>query len=107
MSSEREEREETLFDFNQRAHSAPILAVAQRLGGRLERVGASDEWTGGCPRCGGTGGFTIDARNRVFSCRTSAGRSTGGVVEMVKHVLALNSIEAAQWINEPPQAGER
>jgi hypothetical protein len=103
MSTENAERDESLLDFNNRARSADILQVAERLGARLEYLGGN-EWRGPCPRCGGTG-FTIDVQRRVFACRS--GNVSGDVVGMVKHVLALNyAIEAATWINEPqaPQA---
>jgi phage/plasmid primase-like uncharacterized protein len=97
--------DETLRDFKQRAAAADILATAHRLGAGLKRVGPN-EWAGSCPVCGGTGGFSINTEEGRFACWTSG--ASGDVVAMVRHALALRSnIEAAQWINEPPQAGER
>jgi hypothetical protein len=102
MSTESTERDESYWDFKQRAGAANILRVAERLGARLERLGES-EWTGPCPRCGGTGGFSVDVEKRVFTCRASG--ASGEVVMMVRHVLALNyAIEAAEWINDPQAA---
>jgi hypothetical protein len=106
MSKERTEnteREESLLDFKLRAEAANILKVAERLNARLERVGASAAWTGPCPSCGGTGGFSIDVEKRVFACIAS--RAGGDVVAMVRHARALGSNFAAwESINDEPQA---
>jgi phage/plasmid primase-like uncharacterized protein len=49
-------------DLIERARQADILAVAQRHGAKLRRVGGG-EFVGPCPVCGGTDRFSVNTRN--------------------------------------------
>lgn len=86
-------------DWKARARQADIKQIADALGAKLKRAGAT-EWVGPCPACGGTDRFAVNTRDRVFNCRGARG---GDVIHMVEHVRACEFIEACEFIlNEPP-----
>jgi hypothetical protein len=81
-----------------RVRNADILAVAERLGARLKKVGG--EWVGPCPRCGGRDRFAINPRKRLFNCR---GCGVGGdVIDLLRFVTGSTFAQAAELIGDRP-----
>lgn len=74
-------------DFVERAKSADILAVAEAMGAKLKKIGATER-AGPCPACGGTDRFSISTRDRVFNCRGSGG---GDIIAMAAHIQGLDT----------------
>lgn len=86
-------------DWKARARAADIKQIADLLGAKLKRAGAT-EWVGPCPACGGTDRFAVNTRDRVFNCRGARG---GDVIGMVEHVRGCEFVPACEFIlNEPP-----
>jgi hypothetical protein len=66
----------------ERARAVPIVDELTRRGHKLKRVGG--EYIGPCPKCGGTGRFSVNPNKAVWNCR---GCSIGGdVIDLVHHL---------------------
>jgi hypothetical protein len=88
----------------ERARSADIVRVAERLGARLKRVGK--EWCGPCPACGGTDRFAVKLGKHfwIWSCRNCPGKTNGrqaggNVVDLVMHARDCGFAEAIEFID--------
>ena len=100
------------FDRDQieRARQADILAVAQRYGAKLRRVGGR-EFVGPCPVCNGTDRFSINTRKKVWNCRKCG--EGGDVIKFVQHVIgatfaeAIATLSGEKWIPTIPLAHRR
>ena len=75
----------------ERARDADILAVAERLGTKLKRTGAS-EWAGPCPVCGGKDRFGVNIKKQVWNCR-GCGKG-GDVIDLAQHAGGETFAEA-------------
>ena len=76
------------------AKKSPVLAIAQRLGAKLSKAGAT-EYEGPCPVCGGTDRFSINTKENIFNCRGAEG---GDVIKMVRHCLGLDFDGALEFL---------
>lgn len=65
----------------------------------LKRAGV--EWTGPCPRCGGTDRFSINTRKGLFQCRRCDGK--GDELGLVRFVMGLDFKGALDWLCGPSQ----
>ena len=75
----------------EQARAADILAVAERLGAKLKRAGAS-EWAGPCPVCGGRDRFGVNIKKRLWNCR-GCGKG-GDVIGLAQHAGGETFVEA-------------
>jgi hypothetical protein len=79
----------------ERARTADILEIAERLGTRLRKSGL--EWVGPCPKCGGRDRFALNPKKQIFNCRRCA---TGGdVISLARLVHDPNFVKAVEFIN--------
>jgi hypothetical protein len=75
----------------EQAREADILALAERLGSKLKRAGAS-EYVGPCPVCGGKDRFGVNIEKQLWNCR-GCGRG-GDVIDLTQHVGGATFAEA-------------
>ena len=75
----------------EQAREADILALAERLGSKLKRAGAS-EYVGPCPVCGGKDRFGVNIKKQVWNCR-GCGKG-GDVIGLAQHAGGATFAEA-------------
>jgi hypothetical protein len=75
----------------EQAREADILALAERLGPKLKRVGAS-EYVGPCPVCGGKDRFSVNIKKQVWNCR-GCGKG-GDAIGLAQHAGGATFVEA-------------
>ena len=75
----------------ERAREADILALAERLGSKLKRAGAS-EYVGPCPVCGGKDRFSVNIKKQLWNCR-GCGKG-GDVIGLAQHAGGATFVEA-------------
>ena len=75
----------------ERAREADILALAERLGSKLKRAGAS-EYVGPCPVCGGKDRFGVNIKKQLWNCR-GCGKG-GDAIGLAQHAGGATFIEA-------------
>jgi hypothetical protein len=90
----------------EQAREADILALAERLGSKLKRAGAS-EYVGPCPVCGGKDRFGVNIKKQVWNCR-GCGKG-GDAIGLAQHAGGATFIEAVAALSgesrislEPP-----
>ena len=88
------------------ARGDDVLLAAQQFGARLKKAGVH-EWTGPCPKCGGTDRFAVNTAKGVFNCR---GCDVGGdAIKLVRHLNGCGFREALSFLNldtfHPPKLG--
>ena len=79
----------------ERAREADILGIAERLGTKLKRAGAS-EYVGPCPVCGGKDRFGVNIKKQVFNCRGCA--ASGNVIALVRFLDGCGFLEALEYL---------
>jgi putative DNA primase/helicase len=73
------------------ASETDILALAERLGSKLKRAGAS-EYVGPCPVCGGKDRFGVNIKKQVWNCR-GCGKG-GDAIGLAQHAGGATFAEA-------------
>jgi hypothetical protein len=84
-----------------RAREADILALAERLGAKLRRVGAA-EYVGPCPVCGGKDRFSVNIKKQLWNCR-GCGKG-GDVIGLAQHTEGVTFAEAVAALSGEAQA---
>jgi hypothetical protein len=79
-----------------RAKAVDILAVAQRYGARLKKVGVADDFAGPCPVCGGKDRFFVNRKRGIWGCR---GCCVGGdAIALVRHATSASFTDAVRQL---------
>ena len=85
----------------EQAREADILALAERLGSKLKRAGAS-EYVGPCPVCGGKDRFSVNIKKQVWNCR-GCGKG-GDVIGLAQHAGGATFAEAVAALSGETRA---
>ena len=94
----------------EQAREADILALAERLGSKLKRAGAS-EYVGPCPVCGGKDRFSVNIKKQVWNCR-GCGKG-GDVIGLAQHAggatfaEAVAALSGETWASFKPSPPKR
>jgi putative DNA primase/helicase len=86
------------------AREADIRALAERLGSKLKRAGAS-EYVGPCPVCGGKDRFGVNIKKQLWNCR-SCGKG-GDVIDLTQHAGGATFAEAVAALTGETPTGFR
>lgn len=95
------ERDPEIAAWADRARSADIWAVLDRIAGGHAVKRRGRRGVGPCPACGGKDRFSIDGGKGIFYCRGSA-RVGGDVIDMVQHITGANFLGACEDITGEP-----
>jgi hypothetical protein len=85
----------------ERAREADILGIAERLGTKLKRAGAS-EYVGPCPVCGGKDRFGVNIKKQVWNCR-GCGKG-GDAIGLAQHAGGVTFAEAVAALSGETRA---
>src|SRR3984885_16248986 len=85
----------------EQAREADILALAERLGSKLKRAGAT-EYVGPCPVCGGKNRFGVNIKKQVWNCR-GCGKG-GDAIGLAQHAGGVTFAEAVAALSGETRA---